>query len=191
MILVPEHLCSLCAASTDRGARGLYGARMPRLMLSLLSLLTLFGCASDPLSDTQQRFLSVRGNPSVFTIAFADRELDATGMAVATPERRVEVWLYDGSPARQVVFDNGFYVRTQMAVSGLSAPSLEVSPADFTHGMARAEVEARLGAPDRVETGMLGSQSLEVLRYEVPDVVAVSFVDGALTSVVAGLQVSP
>ena len=161
---------------------------------SAVALIFLAGCgggSGGSLSQSQRATLAVRGAPIVFTVALADQELDASGMAVASPPRRIDVWMYAGDPAERVVFDNGFYVDTQALDGAVTADPLEVSPGVFGHGTTRAEVEAALGAPREVEAETLGGADLEVLRYDEPDVVAVSFLDGALVSVVAGLQVSP
>ena len=157
----------------------------------LVAALAMTGCGQDPLSETQRAFLSARGAPIVFTIALANQEVDASGMIVEAPPRRIDVWMYGGAPAQRVVFDNGFYVDSASLGGGVTATPLRVSPGDFTHGTSREEVERTLGPPDRVETEMLGTRSLVVLRWDSPDVVAVSFVDGELSSVVAGLQVRP
>lgn len=135
--------------------------------------------------------VSVRGLPIVFTVALADQELDASGMRVAAAERRIDVWMYGGDPAESVTFDNGHYVGTEALSGGVDAEPLQVSPGLFAHGASRLEIEAALGPPAEVEVETLGDADLEVLRYRDPDVVAVSFLDGALISAVAGLQVTP
>ena len=166
---------------------------MQRCLGVLVLAVSLGGCASgDPLSETQRAFLTARGRPLAFTIAFADRELDASGMVVAAPERRIDVWMYGGAPTTRVTFDDGYFVEEASLSATITGIPPTPSPGDFRHGMGRAEIEGVLGAPDRVETEALGSRSLEVLRWDTrPDVVSVAFVDGELTSVVAGLQVQP
>ena len=165
---------------------------MSRWLVWLGAALALVGCAGqDPLSETQRAFLTAGGAPIVFTIALADQEVDPSGLVVSAPRRRVDVWMYGGASAQRLVFDNGYYVGAASLGAAVTARPLEVSPGDFTHGMSRAEIERVLGPPDRVETDRLGSRDLEVLRWDAPEVVSVSFVDGELTSVVAGLQVTP
>lgn len=163
-----------------------------RLLFAFVTALALAGCSgSDPLSDTQRAFLTARGDPIAFTVAFADQELDPSGLVVDAPARRVDVWMYAGAPARRVVFDDGFFVEEATLGGNVGASALDVSPGDFTHGTSRGELERLLGPPDRVETDALGTRDLEVLRWDRPEIVSVAFVDGRITSVVAGLQVQP
>jgi hypothetical protein len=176
----------------DRRARESYVRFMSKHVPFAIGVLLLCaGCSGLGLSPSQAAFVRARGLPIAFTLSFASAELDASGLAVRTPERRLEVWVYPGSPARIAGFDNGLFVDEQSLGAPLSAPRLSVSPGEFAPTSARADVVAALGPPARVETADLGGASLEVLRYDDPDIVAVSFVDGEITSVVAGLQVQP
>ncbi|MCB9593635.1 MAG: hypothetical protein H6719_12955 [Sandaracinaceae bacterium] len=157
------------------------------------ALVLLAGCGDEggSLSRTQRAFLEARGAPTAFAILFSDADLDESGLAVATPARRVETWIYAGAPARRIVFDSGYFVDEVDLTADLDADPAAASPADFDPAMTRADVEAALGAPDRVEEQDLGGQALVMLRYDAPEVVSVAFLDGHLASVVAGMQVQP
>lgn len=159
--------------------------------LATAALLLSLGCSGESSSGSQASFIEVRGLPLAFTSLFASAELDSSGLAVDTPERRLDVWIYPGDPAELVRFDNGYFVDEESLGASLTGARLSVSPGDFSATTTPADVEAALGAPAAVETADLQGASLEVLRYADPDIVAVSFVDGEITSVVAGLQVQP
>ncbi|MCA9610784.1 MAG: hypothetical protein KC619_34550 [Myxococcales bacterium] len=159
---------------------------MPRTTALVAAALFVAGCGGS--QTTQELFVSMRGQPLAFTTVFASAELDASGLAVDTPERRIDAWLY---PSEMVRFDNGFFVDEQALSSPLTGARLSVSPLSFGPTTTRADVEALLGPPTGVEMGDVGGAPLEVLRYRDPDIVAVSFVDAEITSVVAGIEVTP
>lgn len=162
---------------------------MPKPTLLVATALFVAGCGGS--QSTRELFVSLRGQPLVFTTIFASAELDSSGLAVDTAERRIDAWVYPGDPAEMVRFDNGYFVDEQALSGPLSGARLSVSPLAFGPTTTRADVEALLGTPAQVEMGDVGGAPLEVVRYRDPDIVAVSFVEGEITSVVAGLEVTP
>jgi len=158
------------------------------ILLALLSL----GCGGEDsnLSRTQRGFELTHGVPSAYAITFADEHYGSSGMTVATPARRIDVWIYGGDPAHRLLFDSGFFVDDVDLASSFDGEPVNTSPSAFVFGMTRADVEAAFGPPDDVESNAVGDLEIEVLRYTTPDTMGVGFVNGQIASVSVGLQVT-
>lgn len=168
----------------------------------VLSALLLTACSGDgggsspgprvsSIPRTLRGFLMARGVPQIYSIAFADQELDEKGVAApAQSIRRVESWTWIGAKSTRALFDSGFLVEEAPVTTALASAAPPRSPTDFHGEMTPDDIKDLVGASYTEETGTLGQADLTVRRYpgdasRPPQ--AFGFVGGKLTSVVVGV----
>ena len=168
-------------------------------LAAFLVLLLAPACSGDDDSTPKPRvstipatlrgFLMARGVPQIYSIAFADEELDGQGKATpAQSIRRVESWIWIGSPSTRALFDSGYLVEEKTVTTALTAATPPRSPTDFNGKMTPKEISDLLGTSYTDETGKLGQADLMVRRYQDPGLPqAFGFVGGRLVSVVVGV----
>ena len=138
---------------------------------------------------TLRGFLMARGVPQIYSIAFADEELDGSGVATpAKSTRRVESWIWVGTNSTRALFDSGYLVEEQPVTTALTAAPTPRSPTDFNGKMTPDDIKDLVGTSFTDETGKLGQADLMVRRYQDPGLPqAFGFVGGRLVSVVVGV----
>lgn len=138
-------------------------------------------------SKVQGRFLEVRGNPIAYTIGFANQRVTEDGGLEPMPVRRTESWVY---PEAVSVFDAGYFVQEKPLDERVEASPASLSPAFFSAGTQPEALIAKLGEGEE-RTSRLGPASMRMISWREPEIVTVSWVEGALTSVVVGIGVEP
>lgn len=155
--------------------------------------------SSYALSPSQKRYVKAYGYPEQFIIVlFVSEEigLRKTVKRVLPRPRRLETWLYL-TRERYVTFDNGYFA--EEAATGVPIddpeilPPTDLNPTLFGAGLATADITARYGRPDKVESVKLGKHLVEVYRYLTPSrgIKSFTFFDQRLQSVVAGFAILP
>jgi len=150
------------------------------------------------LSPSQKRYVKTYGYPEQFILLLVSEEVDfrkAVKRVLPKP-RRLETWLYL-TRERYVTFDNGYFA--EEAATGVPIddpemlPPTDLNPTQFTGGLTRADITARYGKPDKVESVKLGKHLVEVYRYLTPSrgIKSFTFFDQRLQSVVAGFAIVP
>ncbi len=149
-------------------------------------------------SSTQQKFVNALGYPDQFVILFVYDRLDERKRALkrlAKP-RTLEAWLYARGQRTYAIFDNGYFTeeaRIGPDILDDPPPQARVRPQQFAPGMTKVKAARVFGEPNSMETSRLGSHRYEVLRYVSPErgagVLSLTFLDGRLVCVMAGLAV--
>ncbi len=172
-----------------------------RKLLLVLILLFLFeglsyGASAGKswkLSPGQLKYVNAYGYPQMFMLVF-DKP---TGRSNAKA-RRIETWIY-GMRAKFAVFDNGFFSEEQptgvVFPDFSQVPHTPLNPTKFAAGMTENDISRVYGKPDSIETAQLGRHTYRVLRYlareRKPGILNVTFYDGVLAGVVAGVAIQP
>ena len=154
--------------------------------------------SSYALSPTQKRYIKTYGYPEQFVLLFVSEELDPEKRVrrVLPQPRRLEAWLYL-TRERYVIFDNGYF--TEEVPTGVPVedpeifPPTDLHPTQFTPATKIADLRARFGAPDKLESTRLGRHLVEIYRYLTPSkgIKSFTFFDNRLQSVVAGFAILP
>jgi hypothetical protein len=149
------------------------------------------------LSATQERFIEVRGEPNVFTVAFTSHHVAADGAVTPLdPPRRAELWEWVGTDPRRTVFDAGFFVAEGVPQVQSALPPPPLSPRDLHGAMGPSDVEALLGPGQTRSDHLQSAGDVTTLRYHDATVPS-SFVfsGGTLVGAVVGfaydLEVAP
>lgn len=149
--------------------------------------------SSYALSPSQKRYVKTYGYPEQFVLLLVSEEVDfrkAVKKVLPKP-RRLETWLYL-TRERYVTFDNGYFAEETATGVSIDDPEMlpptDLNPTQFTAGLAKADITARYGKPDKVESVKLGKHLVEVYRYLTPSsgIKSFTFFDQRLQSVVAG-----
>ena len=131
------------------------------------------------LSKLQNAFIIKHGSPDLFAVTFDG-------------PRRIDTWIYFGSPQRLVVFDDGLFIEErELSDSLANERRTDLKPEDFSPGLAKTGITERFGQPDDQEQTTIEGKHLTIMRYEpqgTEPLKSFGFIDDELIAVTVGFN---
>jgi hypothetical protein len=143
---------------------------------------------------SQEKFITARGNPNLFSIMFLDEEATSSSTNNTGARRRIETWIYDGTDAKSVIFDNGYFVEELTeSNANLSLDDLEIKPSDIASDITAEQIKNGYGEPYDEETQQLFGKSYHALKYQETNthpIISFVLIDSRIAAVSVGFDMA-